>query len=311
MSPEQAQGKRFLLDARADVFSIGAILYEIVTRSPPYKGESRDETLALARDAHYARPSDIVGKGVPPELERIVQKAMSRHRSDRYGDTDQLKEDLVRFMRGGAEFPQTTFAKGTYIVREGEPGSAAYIIVKGRCDVLKTVGGTTTTMTTLGAGEVFGETAVLSEGPRTATILAVEDTTVLVVTRVDLERELGTLKPWLARLIHALAARMRDVYTQKRVTLSGGPTAPRVANQVLMHALAWGKRDEQSGALSLKWSTTSKELEAQMGAPPNTIHMVVAMYPEVHLDLSADMLVVRDASSLAEKLRAALKLAHG
>lgn len=306
MSPEQAQGKRFLLDARADVFSAGAILYEILTRQPPYRAETREETLELAREAKFARPSDLAGDAVPRELERIVMKAMARYRSDRYEDTDELKEDLTRFMRGGAEFPQTTFPKGTYIVREGEPGNAAYIIVSGKCEVLKVVGGSATVMTTLGAGEVFGEMAVLSEGPRTATVLAVEDTTVLVVTRSELTRELGTLKPWMARLIQALAERMRDVYTQRRVTLSGGPTAPRVANQVLMHALAWGAIDA-SGAISMPWSVVSRELEAQMGAPPHTIHMVTAMYPFITLDTEKDTLVVRDIAGLTAKLRAQLR----
>ncbi len=303
MSPEQAQGKRFLLDARADVFSTGAILYELLTRLPPYRGESRDETLELAREARFHKPSEIAGDSVPPELERIVLKAMSRHRSDRYIDTDELKEDLVRFMRGGAEFPQTSFAKGTYIVREGEPGNAAYIIVSGRCDVLKVVSGAVATMTTLRAGEVFGETAILSEGPRTATVLATEDTTVLVVTRSVLERELATMKPWMARLIHALAARMRDVYTQKRVTLSGGPTAARVANQVLMQLVTWGTRDAV-GACSMPWSEVARDLEAQMGTPPLTIHMVVGMYPQIELDLEHDRITVRDPAALVAKLRA-------
>ncbi len=305
MSPEQAQGKRFLLDARADVFSTGAILYELLTRQPPYRGESREETLELAREARYHKPSELVGdQTIAPELERIVLKAMARHRSDRYTDTGQLKEDLVRFMRGGAEFPQTSFKRGTYIVREGEPGNAAYIIVSGKCDVLKIVNGAVTTMTSLGAGEVFGETAILSEGPRTATVLATEDTTALTVTRTVLEQEIATMKPWMARLIHALATRMRDVYTQKRVTLSGGPTATRLANQVYMQLIGWGTHDETG--LWMPWSQVASELEAQMGAPPLTIHMVVRMYPQLVLDLDRDRITLTDASALIEKLRAQL-----
>ena len=50
-------------------------------------------------------------------------KAMARHRSERYAGTEDLKADLLRFMRGGAEFPQTTFARGSVIMREGEAGS--------------------------------------------------------------------------------------------------------------------------------------------------------------------------------------------
>src|SRR5260370_42222909 len=108
---------------------------------------------------------------------------MARHRSDRYPTALALKEDLVRFMRGGEEFPQAQFAKGTYILKEGEPGHAAYIIASGKCQVHKLIDGTVSVMQTLGPGEVFGEMAILTEGPRTASVLAIEDTTAFVVTR--------------------------------------------------------------------------------------------------------------------------------
>ena len=306
MSPEQAEGNRFLLDARSDVFSVGAILYEILTRRPPYRGESHGETLELARTGNYAKPSELVGESrVPAELERILLKAMARHRSERYAGTDDLKGDLLRFMRGGAEFPQTTFARGSVIMREGEAGNAAYIIVSGRCEVRKHLNGVAQVLKTLGAGEVFGEMAVLSEGPRTATVVAVEDTTVLVVTGAVLNQELALMKPWMARLLHTLADRIRDIYTTKRVTLGGGPTGPRLANQILMHLTTYGAAGPD-GSRSLRWSTLAREIEAQMGAPTHTIHMLVARYPEVVLDLEADQLRVTNLAALAARLRADL-----
>lgn len=307
MSPEQAEGNRFLLDARSDVFSVGAILYEILTRRPPYKGDSHGETLELARTGTYARPRDLVGESrVPAELERIVLKAMARHRSERYPGTEELKDDLRRFMRGGAEFPQTTFARGAVIMREGEAGNAAYIIVSGRCEVRKHLNGVEQVLKSLGAGEVFGEMAVLSEGPRTATVVAVEDTTVLVVTSGVLNTELDLMKPWMARLLHTLADRIRDIYTTKRVTLGGGPTGPRLANQILMHLTTYGATG-RDGSRSLRWSTLSREIEAQMGAPTHTIHMLAARYPEVVLDLDADELRVVDLAALAARVRADLQ----
>ncbi|HEX7604545.1 MAG TPA: cyclic nucleotide-binding domain-containing protein [Polyangiaceae bacterium] len=307
MSPEQAQGNRFLLDARSDVFSVGAIIYEILARRPPYRGESHGETLELARNGTYARPRDLVGESrVPAELERIVLKAMARHRSDRYAGTDELKGDLLRFMRGGAEFPQTTFARGSVIMREGEAGNSAYIIVSGRCEVRKHLNGVQQVLKTLGAGEVFGEMAVLSEGPRTATVVAVEDTTVLVVTGAVLNQELALMKPWMARLLHTQADRIRDIYTTKRVTLGGGPTGPRLANQILMHLTTYGTAGAD-GSRSLRWSTLSREIEAQMGAPTHTIHMLVARYPEVVLDLDTDEIRVSNLPALAARLRTDLE----
>jgi serine/threonine protein kinase len=307
MSPEQAEGNRVLLDARSDVFAIGAVLYDILCGRPPYRGESYNETLALARAASYVPPSALVGDGrVPPELERIVLKAMARHRSDRYGSTASLKSDLLRYMRGGAEFPQTTFPKGTVILNEGDAGNSAYIIVSGQCEVRKKISGVQSVLKTLGPGEVFGEMAVLTESARTATVVATEDTTALVVTRTVMQTELDTMKPWMARLLHTIAERFRDLYTTKRVTLSGGPTAPRVANQLFMHLCAWGERDE-SGALRLPWSQVSREIEAQMGSSPHTIHMVVAKYPGVTLDLDKDEIAITDVAAFRARVERELK----
>ena len=307
MSPEQAEGNRVLLDARSDVFSLGAVLYDILCGRPPYRGQSYDETLSLARAATWVPPSTLVGEGnVPPELERIVLKAMARHRSDRYENAGALKPDLLRFMRGGAEFPQTTFPKGTVIIREGEAGNAAYIIASGQCVVRKKMGGVDQVLKTLGPGEVFGEMAILTESARTATVVATEDTTALVVTRTVMNHELDTMKPWMARLLHTIAERFGDLYATKRVTLSGGPTAPRLANQLLMHLETWGTRGAD-GSLRMPWTKVAREIEAQMGASPHTIHMVVAQYPGVALDFERDEIAITDESAFRARVERDLK----
>jgi serine/threonine-protein kinase len=307
MSPEQAEGNRILLDQKSDVFSVGAVLYDILCGRPPYRGASYDETLALARETKFVAPGEQAGEGrVPPELERIVMKAMARHRSDRYAGTDALKSDLLRFMRGGAEFPQTTFPKGTVIIREGEAGNSAYIIASGQCEVRKTISGAQQVLKTLGPGEVFGEMAVLTESARTATVVATEDTTALVVSGPVMQQELALLKPWMARLLQTIAERFRDLYTTKRVTLSGGPTAPRLANQLLMHLVAWGARGDD-GVIRLSWSRLAREVEAQMGAAPHTVHMVAAMYPGIQLDWDRDEIALTDEAAFRTRLERDLK----
>jgi serine/threonine-protein kinase len=307
MSPEQAEGNRVLLDARSDVFSVGAVLYDILCGRPPFRGASYDETLHLARAASYVPPSELAGEGrIAPELERIVMKAMSRHRSERYPDTGAIKADLLRFMRGGAEFPQTTFPAGTVIIREGDAGNAAYIIVSGQCEVRKTINGIPSVLKTLGPGEVFGEMAVLTESPRTATVVAIADTTALVVTRPVMQQELDLMKPWMARLLHTIAERFDDLYKTKRVTLSGGPTAVRVANQVLMALTTWGE-PRPEGGMRATWSTLSREIEAQMGTPPHVIHMVAATYPGVTLDLEHDEIALTDPVAFRARVERDIK----
>jgi serine/threonine-protein kinase len=295
MSPEQAEGNRVLLDSKSDVFSVGAVLYDILCGRPPYKTGGYEETLALAREAKYDPPSVVAGEGrISPELERIVMKAMSRHRSERYPGCDAFKADLLRYMRGGAEFPQTTFPKGTIIMREGDSGNSAYIIASGQCEVRKKISGVEQVLKTLGPGEVFGEMAALTESARTATVVATQDTTALVVTRAVLQNELDMMKPWIARILHTIAERFRDLYATKRVTLSGGPTAPRLANQMLMHLVTHGSPQ--------KWSKLAHEIEAQMGAAPHTVHMVAATYPGIVLDLEHDVIDLRDEKAFRERV---------
>ncbi|MDB4947270.1 MAG: serine/threonine protein kinase [Labilithrix sp.] len=300
MSPEQARGDRAKLDARSDVFLLGAVLYEILTRRPPYASPDRGETLALAASAVFPAPRKLARQGgVPPELERIVLRAMSREPELRYPTVAALRDDLLRFMRGGGEFPRRTYPAGATIVREGEPGDAAYIIVAGACEIQKDLPAGTETLQTIGPGAVFGEMAILSEGPRTATVVAIETTTVMVVTSGMLEQEMGALKPWIATLLKSLAARFRDVDTKHRATYAMAPTPARMANQVLMILALWGERD--GAAQWMPWTDLAAELEAQLGVPPLAIFAVTARYGMV-LDVDANRLTIPDAASLRARL---------
>ena len=302
MSPEQARGDRAKLDSRSDVFLLGSLLYEILTRRPPYSSSDRTETLSLAASGAFPAPRKIVKDGsVPPELERIVLRSMAKRPEDRYQSVTALREDLVRFMRGGGDFPRKTFAAGATIIREGEQGDAAYIIVAGRCDIEKEMPNGTETLMSIGPGAVFGEMAIMTEGPRTATVVATEPTTVLVVTSAILEKEMEALKPWIATLLKSLAARFRDIDTKHRATFSAAPSPARLANQVLMIVGTWGEPDANGGR-GMKWSELGAELEEQLGLPPLAIFAVASLYG-MQLDMEADRFTIPDVAALTAKLR--------
>ncbi len=220
MSPEQARGPRSELDVRADVFSLGGVLYAALTRRPLYSPDSPLATLLLAQNCEVKPIHEVVGRGVVPrELERIAMRALEADPAKRQQSVGEFAEELRRFIRGDGEFQRIDVLAGETLVTEGEMGEAAYIIVSGACEAVQERNGRRTVLRTMRAGEVFGEASILSPGPRTASVVVTEDATLMVIDRIVLEEELELLKPWLAALLRTLAERFRDVDGQLREAL--------------------------------------------------------------------------------------------
>ncbi|MFT3699651.1 MAG: serine/threonine-protein kinase [Kofleriaceae bacterium] len=96
MSPEQALGRK--LDHRSDVFSLGSCLYEMLTRIPPFTATNEMDLLIKVRDAKY-RPVSELQPGIPPELEAITDKCLTRSRANRYQTAAEVEGDLRAFLR--------------------------------------------------------------------------------------------------------------------------------------------------------------------------------------------------------------------
>ncbi|MBI4952564.1 MAG: protein kinase [Myxococcales bacterium] len=210
MAPEQlSPGAR--CDTRTDVFGLGAILYQLVTGALPYDDKAAAQRIERARRAAYRPVYELVDERVVSRrIVQIIDRAMAFDPAARYATAAELRADVRDFLRGGLHLPTERFPAGTRIVVEGEVGDAAYVILHGEAVAYKEAPGGRRELRRMGPGEVFGEMAVLSNAPRSATVAAVEDVTAVVVTRAALTEQLG-LDTWVGALLRSLASRFRDL----------------------------------------------------------------------------------------------------
>jgi eukaryotic-like serine/threonine-protein kinase len=220
MAPEQARGNPNDADERSDVFGMGALLFEVLSGQGPYgpRSDASDVLLARAVAGEVASIDLACEKvGVAKRIRAIAERATRPNPADRYQTITEMQGAMRAFLHGGLHLPRKVFAAGEIIVREGDQGDEAYMIVAGRCRAYRTVDGVEETLGEMEPGDAFGEMALILFEPRAASVVAIDEVTVTVLDQATLNEGLG-ISGWTGALVRALAQRFRDLEQMVRST---------------------------------------------------------------------------------------------
>ena len=210
MSPEQVQDKQ--LNHQTDIYSLGVVLYQLLTGKLPFHGSTRDSLLYQIINFDPPSPS-LHRPGFHPELDRIVLRALAKSREERYAEWREFARDLVQSFEhlslpdqdltdaerfsalrllplfrnfGDIEIWETLrigqwhrLPAGTTVVREGDPGDGFFILAAG--EVLVSRAGYA--LETLVPGHCFGE-ILYFEGSSTRRTTTIAATTAVILMEV-------------------------------------------------------------------------------------------------------------------------------
>src|SRR3989440_5585683 len=121
--PEQARGGE--VDPRSDLYSLGVVLYELLTGKTPFDGETPVE-IAMKHLSNAPQPPSKLRQDIPPELDMVVLRALAKNPDDRYQSADEMEADLERVARG-ARVSAATVDSATQVLSRPAAATAAAV----------------------------------------------------------------------------------------------------------------------------------------------------------------------------------------
>jgi len=195
-----------------------------------------------------------------------------------------------------------SYRRGTMIFHKDQPGDGLHVIESGRVRFfLPAEGGAELTIDVAGAGEVFGELALLDGQPRSASAEALEETVTHVLGREEFQAALAASAELAGALIGLLSTRLRHV-TDYAESLAFLDVHARVARALLELAGRYGHRGD-GGRITIDLDLTQTELATMVGATRERVNRALAAFREQALvELHGRQIVLRDPDRLRRRI---------
>lgn len=213
MSPEQTSLEREKLTPASDIFSLGVILYQMLTQRLPFEDTELELLLEKVRRVEPP-PISQWNPEISKRLSQICMKMLEKSLADRYQSFHEVIADLKELSTSGQAFSTQEYWEGEWIFKEGDKGDYAFTILSGLVEISRKIDGERKVLAQLGPDEIVGELSIFMKQPRAAAARALQNTVIRVMTKKEVEEELEKLSPWVETMITGLSKRFLSLSDQ-------------------------------------------------------------------------------------------------